>query len=720
MQQQSRSILSSLIFLAYAGAAHAGSSSTTENVTIFSDTKTASAQDALREHGARFALPANLNNLVLSRTQESLTGKHYYYQQMLRGLPVDKAEIVVSIARNGDLLKIFNETKPISESIDANAVNQLYVQAQISKDRALDNAWNNMKVQHPLVAKPSSELVWVATKDGVQLAHKVNIAAQMPTGGFIQYIHAHNGSLLDSQSTSLPRTNKGGERSIAARANISGNTLDRLSAMQAVDALVLTQKSPITSLSSGVAPTAQLASLASGINGSGLVFDPDPRTVLNTDALTDTSLASAFDAAYSTKTLLDLTVTSGVYKLSGPYVNISDIEAPNTAPSTTTNGVWTAKRGNNAFDDTNVYFHLDQSQRYIQSLGFTGTKAILNRSMNVDTDGVNGDDNSHFSGTGATGYLAFGHGCVNDSEDADVILHEYGHGIQASINSSWGGGDSGGIGEGFGDYWAWSYSYSTPNGKTYHPEWAFSWDGHGACWGGRMMNRTDAKYNSTKTYGAHVAITENGVTFQSDELWSAPLYQSMVSLIAAGKPRANIDKIILEAHFGLGANVKMPAMATSIVNAAHNLFPTDVTYENTFRDKFVAQNILGAVTPPSTTINETESNNTLSTANPIATANTTVNGTMASSTDSDYFRVDLPAGKTLKVTLTPNSSSDYDLELYSSSGSKLTSSTNGTGAVDIVSNSNTGSTTKVLYAKVIYYSGGTGATSGKYTALMGW
>ena len=146
----------------------------------------------------------------------------------------------------------------------------------------------------------------------------------------------------------------------------------------------------------------------------------------------------------------------------------------------------------------------------------------------------------------------------------------------------------------------------------------------------------------------------------------------------------------------------------------HNLFPNDVTYENTFRDKFTAQNILGVVVPPGTTINETESNNTT------ATANTTVNGTMASSTDSDYFRVNLPAGKTLKVTMTPNSTSDYDLELYSSTGTKLTSSTNGTGAADIVSNSNTGSTVKVLYAKVIYYSGGTGATSGKYTALMGW
>ncbi|MES2049670.1 MAG: hypothetical protein V4447_14810, partial [Pseudomonadota bacterium] len=627
MQQHSRSILASLIFLAYAGVAQAGTSSTTENLTIFNGSKVASAQDALREHGARFGLPAALDNLVLTRTQESLTGKHYYYQQMLRGLPVEGAEIIVSIARNGDLLKIFNETKPVSEKVDANAVNQLYVQAQISKDQAMDNAWNNMKVQHPLVAAPRSELVWLATKDGVQLAHKVDIAAQMPTGGFIQYIHAHNGSLLESRTTSLPRTNKGGERSIAARAAAPGQTLDRQAATEAFG------KGPASTTTTTT--TTQVASIASGINGSGLVFDPDPRTVLNTDALTDTSAASAFDAAYSTKSMLDLTVTSGVYKLTGPYVNITNIEAPNTAPSTTTNGVWTAKRGNNAFDDSNVYFHLDQNQRYIQTMGFTGTKSILNRSMNVDTDGVNGDDNSHFSGTGATGYLAFGHGCVNDSEDADVILHEYGHGIQASINSSWSGGDTGGMGEGFGDYWAASYSYSTPNGKTYHPEWAFSWDGHGACWGGRMLNRTDAKYNSTKTYAAHTSVTENGVTFQSDELWSAPLYQSMVALIAAGKPRANIDQIILEGHFGLGSNIKMPAMATAIVNAAHNLFPTDATYENTFRAKFEAQNILAAAVPPGPTIAETEANGTTATANLISTANTTVNGTMSASTDLD-------------------------------------------------------------------------------------
>ncbi len=711
MKHYQRTILATLLVLAYGGVAQAASV-TTDNLTVFSATQAGSAQDVLRQHAARFGLPVNLDNLVLSRVQESLTGKHYYFQQTLRGLPVDRAEIVVSIGHDGQLLKIFNETKYISQQVDADAVNQLYVQARITPEAALERGWNNMKVQHPLVAAPSSNLVWVKTKQGVQLAQKVQIEAQMPTGGFVQYINAHNGELLDSYSTSLPRTNKNGERSIAARAAVAGPVLDRASAT----ASALGRIEPPIVNKQGVAASTLAAS---GVNGMGLVFDPDPRTALNTENLTDTSAASAFDAAYANKSLRDLTVTGGVYKLSGPFVNITDIEAPNTAPSTTSNGVWTAKRGNNAFDDTNVYFHLDQSQRYIQSLGFVGAKSIINRPLNVDTDGVNGDDNSHYSG-GSSDYLAFGHGCVNDSEDADVILHEYGHGIQANINSGWSGGDTGAMGEGFGDYWAVSYSYSTPNGKSFHPDWVFSWDGHSDCWGGRVTSRTNATYNSNKSYSAHQSVTENGVSFQSDELWSAPLYESMVALLNAGKTRANIDKIILEAHFGLGSNIKMPAMATAIVNAAHTLFPSDATYEDTFRAKFTAHKILGPVIAPGPTISEVESNNTIATANVISVSNTIVNATESSSSDVDYFKISVPAGKSVNVTMTPNASSDYDLELYSAAGAKLGSSINGTGSSDGIAYANSSRVAMDVYAKVIYYGGGVGAANGKYTLQANW
>jgi serine protease len=127
-----------------------------------------------------------------------------------------------------------------------------------------------------------------------------------------------------------------------------------------------------------------------------------------------------------------------------------------------------------------------------------------------------------------------------------------------------------------------------------------------------------------------------------------------------------------------------------------------------------------AGTGTGTTISETESNNTMGTANVVSTTGTTVNGTMASSTDTDYFKVTLPAGKTLASTLTPNSTSDYDLYIYNSAGTQVTSSTNGSGSVDSTSVINNGTTSATVYIRVVYYSGGTGSTSGKYTLKLTW
>jgi serine protease len=121
-----------------------------------------------------------------------------------------------------------------------------------------------------------------------------------------------------------------------------------------------------------------------------------------------------------------------------------------------------------------------------------------------------------------------------------------------------------------------------------------------------------------------------------------------------------------------------------------------------------------------TTISETEPNNTLATANSVSTAGATVNGTMSSSTDTDYFVVQLPAGKTLTATMTPNATSDYDLYIYNSSGTQITSSTNGTGVADVASVVNNGTSAVPAYVRVVYYSGGTGATNGKYTLKLSW
>ncbi|RJG16073.1 peptidase S8 [Massilia cavernae] len=123
---------------------------------------------------------------------------------------------------------------------------------------------------------------------------------------------------------------------------------------------------------------------------------------------------------------------------------------------------------------------------------------------------------------------------------------------------------------------------------------------------------------------------------------------------------------------------------------------------------------------PGPTISETESNNTLATANTVTTTGTTVNANMGSTSDTDYFVVQLPAGKTLTSTLTPGAGKDYDLYVYNSAGTLLGSSENGTGVVDTVTLTNTGGTTAARYIRVVYYSGGTGATNGTYTLKETW
>jgi len=104
----------------------------------------------------------------------------------------------------------------------------------------------------------------------------------------------------------------------------------------------------------------------------------------------------------------------------------------------------------------------------------------------------------------------------------------------------------------------------------------------------------------------------------------------------------------------------------------------------------------------------------MATAQTISVNPANVLGTMGSSSDTDYFKVTVGAGKTLGVTLTPNGSSDYDLYMYNSSGTLLNSSEKGTSQVDSFSRTNTGGSSVTWYVRVYYYSGTTGS-GGTYT-----
>ena len=523
--------------------------------------------------GDRYGLPKGQGDLEPVRVRESLLGFHHIHQQMIGGIPVDRAEFIVSVAkRDGRVYRVFNNIYPVKAGVTRD-------KAAIGVEGAYDIAWNHLRAQSELGARPAARLVYTPEGSGFRLNWVVDLVLAAPDGAWSVRVDAVTGAVVDVEDKRLIRKitpeTLTAEQRLAA---VTGPAWDRGAAF---DRFAARDEGRDKSVPEGARAA-----------GTGIVFDPDPRTTLNDNSLEDGDPAGAFTAAYVTRNLQDITFTGSEYGLTGPYVDIINFEAPNTAPSTTVDGNWTATRGDNAFNDAMTYFHLDQSQRYIQSLGFSGGTGFLDFPIETDTDGLNGADNSYY--LGGSNRLAFGHGCVDDNEDADVILHEYGHAIQHNISSNWFAGDTGAMGEGFGDYWAASYSYVQPNGETFFPDWVYTWDGHGnsnSCWNGRILNATGAQYVHATTYSAHSGIPGG---FVSDELWSTPLFQSLRALMDLGYTRESVDQIVLESHFGIGAGLKMRDMANLTIAVAAGLQPGE-DHADVFTQKFQVHDIIEVV-----------------------------------------------------------------------------------------------------------------------------
>ncbi|HET9239634.1 MAG TPA: proprotein convertase P-domain-containing protein [Oligoflexus sp.] len=524
----------------------------------------ATAWTYLRAEAASFGLTPDLYGLRLQKQQESLIGWHLRFSQLQNDVPIEGAEIIISVRKSDNrIYSVYSTVQPRPMTLTVNS-------KRLVLDHAYDRAWNFLGVQGKLFEAPAGKLIYITEGEQLRAAYRVELSTTAPYGAWLVYVDAESGKVLRYEDQRISHKPWAETTRILAKGPVANRR----------QAFAEWQNSQ-EKLRQEAAPTPAM--------GEARVFDPDPRTSLMSNTLQDTSSASAFENAYFQRELKDISFDGTVYKLEGPWVKILDWDPPTAAPSTTTNGQWTATRGNNAFNDAMTYFHIDQSQRYMQSLGFVGARGIQALPIEVDSNGVNGDDNSYFQP--GTNRLSFGHGCVDDNEDADVILHEYGHAIHFGINSSWSGGDTGAIGEGFGDYWAASYSLSTPQGAQFFPHNIYSWDGHGEgspCWPGRILNATAARFDPSRNYAAHMPI-DGG--FQSDELWSTPLFQSLVALRALGVPREEVDTIILQAQFGLGSDVTMRDMGQAILLTAQQLYPNG-PHARVFKDNFLRHNII--------------------------------------------------------------------------------------------------------------------------------
>ncbi|HEX8187669.1 MAG TPA: M36 family metallopeptidase [Pyrinomonadaceae bacterium] len=318
------------------------------------------------------------------------------------------------------------------------------------------------------------------------------------------------------------------------------------------------------------------------VNGTGLVFDPNPVVTSHNSALRDPDATVAgcgfagtaratIDAQRVSRTLRDITFSGGVHRLEGPFVKMRNFGAPNAAPPTEVNAnAFNYSSGDDRFEAVNVYYHVDTAQRYIQGLGIT---TAHNKVIECDAHEGSGaaffspiDGGLHFSDSGP---------CRPDrAEDGHVMFHEYGHAIQNNQVPGWGAVNPGtgrnemrAMGEGFGDIFA-TVFFSDHGGGGFMREvfepWVF---GDTAIHG---LRRVDG----TKVYPTDWHEEEH----DDGEIWSAALWNifrtiggDSANAATRKTARDSLLKTLIVSHHLMAANGTMPDGAEALMNTNASL-----------------------------------------------------------------------------------------------------------------------------------------------------
>jgi len=260
-------------------------------------------------------------------------------------------------------------------------------------------------------------------------------------------------------------------------------------------------------------------------DGTGWVFEPSPVASTGDFTLSDQANAdsAALTAARTQVTLLGL---DGSGKLSGPYVNAyNSLTSRAVVPSL----AFDYTRSNDFFEEVMAYHHIDRAARRLHSLGFT---QVMNWPISVQVNGKQ-QDNSWYDTK--KNMIMFGTGGVDDAEDADVILHEYGHVILWDQVPGFGAGyQAGAIDEGFGDFHAVMAHSLGPAIKS-DPACVAPWDATSysppPC-----LRRTDTNKHFPEFF-------ENDI-HHDGEMWSSALFEASATM----GPLETL-RLVVEANF---------------------------------------------------------------------------------------------------------------------------------------------------------------------------
>lgn len=424
-------------------------------------------------------------------SQDLSFGSVERFEQQVNDIPVYESEIAVTVADNGTVTYVYNSYQPALQLADS--------VASITADEARASALSSLGITGPL-NHDSNKLIVFPTGDGARLAYQVWVVPVDGSGDFEVIVDAANGSILQSKNR------------------------------------------------------------ASNATGTGMVFNPDPLSKANVTygatGYTDNNDADTtqLNNQRESVTLQDITLNAGTYSLVGPYAQIVDVESPTEGLFTQTSNTFNFTRSQAGFEAVNLYYHLDRFMRYLNvTLGLNVRPTQYTGGAKFDPHGLNGEDNAHYDPS--NGVVSFGEGGVDDAEDADIAVHELGHGIHDWVT---GGNLSqvNGLSEGTGDYFSQSYSRALGSWPSTNPayHWVANWDGHNEFWSGRVTN-----------YAAVYPGGLTGTIHTDGQIWSTA-NMKVWDVLGAAKT----DAIMVEGLAMTGSSTNQQQAAQALLQAAFN------------------------------------------------------------------------------------------------------------------------------------------------------
>jgi hypothetical protein len=311
-----------------------------------------------------------------------------------------------------------------------------------------------------------------------------------------------------------------------------------------------------------VAATAQPASAGkpgSGTStGTAQVFKVNPVQSSGNQSLTDMkdSDAAVPMSEYATVQLRNL---DGSGYLRGSWANV---QSATGTPAFSPTNTFIYTRHADQFEQVMGYFWVNQAQEYLQSLGFGSTlPGIVHESFTVKIDQYGGDNSYQ---TDKPYRIRLGKGGVDDAEDGEVIVHEYGHAVHASQVPGYGASlDAGSIGEAFGDYLgvtvglAAAKQYGWPVAT--NPACVADWD---------SVSYTDAPHCLRRLDTDLTVADRKGEVHYDGMIWSAALWDIRQAYIGLSKSTAAWDTTLIDSQFRYAPDTSFSAAAKATYETA--------------------------------------------------------------------------------------------------------------------------------------------------------